>query len=64
MIYQGAIHAFTSRTMINDSNDFIQIPIIVESDDVIAFGNDNDVCFFKYKISRDTWRKIIKRSNQ
>lgn len=42
----------------------ILLPIIVYSNDVIAYGTDNDACFFKYKFSKATKQKIKKILHQ
>jgi len=60
MIEGGCIHAYCKKQERIASSKYIVIPIIVESDDVIAFGQNLDVCFFKYKISNKTWEHIEK----
>lgn len=60
LIEGGCIHAYCKRQLKNADSKYIVIPIIVESNDVIAFGQRSDVCFFKYKISNQTWINIEK----
>lgn len=61
-IYGGVIHAYVQKTYskIHKSELGICIPIVVESDDVIAFGTYGDVCFSKYKIEKSSW-EMVKR---
>jgi hypothetical protein len=60
---EGVIHAYVTKAGSNFFNFFLsqrchRFPIIVESDDIIAFGIDNDVCFSKYRLSKQSLRKI------
>lgn len=58
----GVLHAnVTQGSSEASSSEEICIPIIVESDDIIAFGNNDDVCFSKYEISKTSWKKIKSR---
>jgi hypothetical protein len=62
IIEGGTIHAHIRRVSeFNFSYKQVQIPIIVNSDDIIAFGRNNDVCFFKYKIPKYSWDIINKK---
>jgi hypothetical protein len=45
----GCIHSYITKTE-SSFYDSIIVPIKVESNDIIAFGENNDVCFFRYKI--------------
>jgi hypothetical protein len=67
MIEGGACHAYINdRKNLLHYNNEICIPIIVESNDVIAFGNNGDVCFSKYEISKSSWQLVkskIKENN-
>jgi hypothetical protein len=61
----GVLHAYTNLYNLNNAIRFndsksIIIPIIVESNDIIAFGINGDVCMLKYKISKHSW-KLIKQ---
>jgi hypothetical protein len=56
IINGGAVHAYVKYKTPRKFQ--ITIPIQVESDDIIAFGIMDDVCFFKYKITEETWKKI------
>jgi hypothetical protein len=66
-IHEGVFHAFTKKLNNGDnlihlhSLQNIQIPITVESNDIVAFGQNDDVCFTKYKISKQSWNLIHKR---
>jgi hypothetical protein len=59
IIEGGCIHAYIKYKK-SKRYGYIIVPIIVESDDIIAFGKNNDVCFFKYKISNHAWERIEK----
>lgn len=55
----GCIHAYiNAAAYVSRNPNVIVLPIIVQSDDVVAFGYNNDVCFFKYKLSKESWKKI------
>lgn len=56
----GCIHAYYKQQEQIASSRYIVVPIVVESDDVIAFGQNFDVCFSKYKITNQTWNHIEK----
>jgi hypothetical protein len=36
------------------------IPIYVKSEDIIAAGKENDICFFKYEIKQKDWDNAFK----
>ena len=56
----GAIHARQVKRQYGVYTNEIRIPIIVYSNDIIAFGINGDVCFFRYKISKRVWNWIEK----
>lgn len=60
-IDRGVIHAYTKKR-INEKH-FICVPIIVESNDIIAYGIENEVCFFKYRFSKETVKILKERLN-
>jgi hypothetical protein len=61
-IHAGVFHAYTTKTYSNISGKYIiLIPITVESNDIVAFGINCDVCFTKYKISKQSWKLIHKQ---
>lgn len=59
----GCIHAFVSRRSIFERwhlyYKHIYIPVYVDSDDVIAFGKHDDVCFFKYTIKKEDYDRAV-----
>jgi hypothetical protein len=59
-IYGGVIHAYVKssvRKNIYKINE-LEIPIEVLTKDIIAFGNKDDVCFWKYKIPQTSWNLV------
>jgi hypothetical protein len=57
-IMRGAFHGY--RTNRSPFAQVIIIPIIVLNVDVIALGVDSEVCFLKYRITSQTWKRIVK----
>ena len=68
VVYGGVCHAFVTtkvgyyleRDFGKDWRELVTIPITVYLKDIFAYGMNNDVCFFKYRIEESTWKKIFK----
>lgn len=56
----GCCHAYTSRTKTSLPALAVNIPIQVKAGDIISFGNERDVCFFRYEITKKTWDRVFK----
>lgn len=61
----GCIHAWTNKKIGSDiirttffNNNLIQLSIEVHSDDIIAYGQNEDVCFFNYKFTKQSIKKL------
>jgi hypothetical protein len=61
-IYGGCFYAYIIGGIID--KDFyrrIIMPIQVKSEDIIAAGINNDICFFKYEILKKDWDNIFNK---
>jgi hypothetical protein len=68
----GCCHAYTkeskAKDLIKENKYFydgifkkhIVVEIVVKEEDIVAFSENEEVCFFKYKILESSWEKINK----
>lgn len=57
LIDKGACHAYIQRSHFLCG---MVIPIQVKGQHIIAAGTMNDICFFEYEITQETWDKYVK----
>ena len=63
-IYGGACHGYRRKNIKDHlrvwENIYIELPILVKTNDIVLFGDCNDVCFLKYRLSEYSIKKIKK----